>query len=92
MLALAARAAAQQVTAKAQGEAAAFDKVYEQYRLAPDVTRRRMYYETMEGVLSTVDKTIVESGNVTPFLPLPELKRRAQGTPQSAANATEEGQ
>ncbi|KEZ15804.1 MULTISPECIES: FtsH protease activity modulator HflK [Sphingobium] len=87
-----ARAAAQQVTAKAQGEAAAFDKVYEQYRLAPDVTRRRMYYETMEGVLSTVDKTIVESGNVTPFLPLPELKRRAQGTPQSAANATEEGQ
>jgi len=88
-----ARAAAQQVTAKAQGEAAAFDKVYEQYRLAPDVTRRRMYYETMEGVLSNVDKTIVESGNVTPFLPLPELKRRAQqgSTAQSGA-AAQEGQ
>ena len=81
-----ARAAAQQVTAKAQGEAAAFDKVYEQYKLSPDVTRRRMYYETMEGVLSNVDKTIVESGNVTPFLPLPELKRRAQASaPQGAA-------
>ena len=85
-----ARAAAQQVTAKAQGEAAAFDKVYEQYRLSPDVTRRRMYYETMEGVLSNVDKTIVEGGNVTPYLPLPELKRRAQqaATPAPAANAT----
>lgn len=85
-----ARAAAQQVTAKAQGEAAAFDKVYEQYRLSPDVTRRRMYYETMEGVLSNVDKTIVEGGNVTPYLPLPELRRRAQqATPADAANSTE---
>ncbi|WP_449474032.1 FtsH protease activity modulator HflK [Sphingobium chungangianum] len=86
-----ARAAAQQVTAKAQGEAAAFDKVYEQYRLSPDVTRRRMYYETMEGVLSNVDKTIVESGNVTPFLPLPELKRRAQGASASSGSAAAEG-
>ena len=84
-----ARAAAQQVTAKAQGEAAAFDKVYEQYKLAPDVTRRRMYYETMEGVLSNVDKTIVEGNNVTPYLPLPELKKRAQATPaQDAATST----
>ncbi|MES2172934.1 MAG: FtsH protease activity modulator HflK [Pseudomonadota bacterium] len=83
-----ARAAAQQVTAKAQGEAAAFDKVYEQYRLSPDVTRRRMYYETMEGVLSNVDKTIVEGNNVTPYLPLPEIKRRAQPTPAPDAAST----
>ncbi len=49
-----------------------------------------MYYETMEGVLSNVDKTIVEGGNVTPYLPLPEIKRRAQqaATPAPAANAT----
>lgn len=80
-----ARAAAQQVTAKAQGEATAFDKVYEQYRLSPDVTRRRMYYETMEGVLANTDKTIVESGNVTPYLPLPEIKRRAQAAAPAAA-------
>ena len=86
-----ARAAAQQVTAKAQGEAAAFDKVYEQYRLSPDVTRRRMYYETMEGVLSNVDKTVIESGNVTPFLPLPELKRRAQGAAASSGSSAAEG-
>lgn len=72
-----ARAYAQQVVARAQGEAEAFNKVYEQYRLAPEVTRRRMYYETMERVLSKVDKTIVEAPGVTPYLPLPEVRRRA---------------
>ena len=73
-----ARAYALQLTAKAQGEAAAFDKVYEEYRLAPEVTRRRMYYETMEEVLSKVDKTVIEAPGVTPYLPLPEVQRRAQ--------------
>ena len=73
-----ANAYAQQLTARAQGEAAAFDKVYTQYSLSPDVTRRRMYYETMESILAGIDKTIVESGNVTPYLPLPEVKRRAK--------------
>ncbi len=53
-----------------QGEATAFDKVYEQYRLSPEVTRRRMYYETMERVLQNVDKTIIEAPGVTPYLPL----------------------
>ena len=64
-----ANAYAQQIVAKAQGEAAAFDRVYVQYKAAPEVTRRRMYYETMERVLAKVDKTIVEPG-VTPYLPL----------------------
>ncbi|HEX8670009.1 MAG TPA: FtsH protease activity modulator HflK [Allosphingosinicella sp.] len=73
-----ARAYAQQVTARAQGEAAAFDKVYAQYRLAPEVTRRRMYYETMERVLSKVDKTVVEAPGVTPYLALPEVQKRQQ--------------
>lgn len=73
-----ARAYAQQLTARAQGEAAAFDKVYEQYRLSPEVTRRRMYYETMEQVLSRVDKTIVEAPGVQPYLPLPALRNRPQ--------------
>src|ERR671921_1608006 len=73
-----ARAYALQLTAKAQGEAAAFDKVYEEYRLAPEVTRRRMYYETMEKVLSKVDKTVVEADGVTPYLPLPQVQRQAQ--------------
>ena len=73
-----ARAYALQLTAKAQGDATSFDKVYEQYRLAPVVTRRRMYYETMERVLAGVDKTIVEAPGVTPYLALPEVQRRAQ--------------
>ncbi len=62
---------AQQVIARAQGEAAQFDKVYDQYKLAPEVTRRRMYYETMEAVLSRTNKTIVEAPGVVPYLPLP---------------------
>ncbi|NCP19093.1 MAG: protease modulator HflK [Erythrobacter sp.] len=71
---------AQQVLANAEGEAEAFDKVYEEYRLAPEVTRRRLYYETMERVLGKTDKTIVETDNVTPYLPLPEVNRRRNST------------
>lgn len=81
---------AQQVLAQAQGEAEAFDKVYEQYRLAPEVTRQRLYYETMERVLSKTDKTIVETNGVTTYLPLPEIRKRAQ-QPAPAATATAPG-
>lgn len=73
-----ARAYAQRVLARAQGDAAAFDKIYEEYRLAPRVTRQRLYYETMENVLSGTDKTIIEADGVTPYLPLPEVQRRSQ--------------
>lgn len=73
-----ANAYALQLTAKAQGEAAAFDKVYEQYKLAPEVTRRRMYYETMEQVLSKVNKTIVEAPGVNSYLPLPQVQQQRQ--------------
>lgn len=79
-----ARAYAQQVTQGATGEAAQFDKVYEQYRLAPEVTRRRMYYETMETVLGQVDKAVVETSGVQAYLPLPEIKKRAQAAPAPA--------
>jgi membrane protease subunit HflK len=71
-----------QLTQKAQGEAAAFDKVYEQYRLAPDVTRRRMYYETMEQILPRLPKTIIEAPGVTPYLPLPEVPKQRRPQPQ----------
>jgi membrane protease subunit HflK len=80
-----AQAWAQQLLARAQGDSAAFDKVYEQYKLAPEVTRRRMYYETMERVLSNNDKVIVEANGVTPYLPLPEMRRRAQAAPDANA-------
>jgi len=67
-----------QLHQRAQGDATAFDKVYEQYKLAPEVTRRRMYYETMEQVLSRVNKTIVEAPGVTPYLPLPEVQKQSR--------------
>ncbi|MCW3796447.1 FtsH protease activity modulator HflK [Sphingomonas sp. BN140010] len=70
-----------QLRQKAQGEAGAFNRIYEQYRLAPEVTRRRMYYETMERVLSNVDKTIVEAPGVTPYLPLQQVNRGGTTSP-----------
>ncbi len=66
-----------QLHQKAQGDATAFDKVYAQYKLSPVVTKRRMYYETMERVLQGVDKTIIEAPGVNSYLPLNELKRSA---------------
>ncbi|OHC45518.1 MAG: HflK protein [Rhodobacteraceae bacterium GWE1_64_9] len=80
----------------AEGEASRFLAVYEEYVKAPDVTRKRMYLETMEGVLSRMNKVIldgVQSGEggqgVVPFLPLNELNRPAPAT--GAAAATQGG-
>ena len=83
-----ARGYAQQQLSLARGEAEAFDKVYEQYRLAPEVTRQRLYYETMERVLSTTDKTVIEPSGVTPYLPLPEVRRRSQPAPAPTTTVT----
>ena len=83
-----ARNYAQQLSSKASGEAAAFNKVYEQYRLAPDVTRRRMYYETMEDVLAKTDKVVVEAPGVNSYLPLPGLAPKARPRTPAAAPAT----
>ena len=71
----------QQVTAEAQGEAARFKSVYDEYKKAPDVTRRRIYLDTMRDIFSDMNKVIVDNkggSGVVPYLPLPELK---QGTP-----------
>jgi modulator of FtsH protease HflK len=76
---------AQQVVAVAQGEATEFDKIYEQYKAAPEVTRRRLYYETMEQVLAKTNKTIVETPGVTPYLPLPGIRPDAGKAQQGDA-------
>ena len=73
-----------QVIAESKGEADRFLSVYEQYKKAPDVTRKRIFIETMEKVLGDADKVIVDhkSGpGVVPYLPLPEFSKR----PQAAA-------
>jgi len=69
----------QQVTAQAQGEAARFVSVYDQYKRAPEVTRRRIYLETMQDVLGNMNKVILDNRGgqgVVPYLPLPELQRQ----------------
>ena len=71
----------ERIIAEANGQASRFNQVYDEYRKAPDVTRQRMYIDTMERVLGGTDKIILDqkSGNgqgVMPFLPLTELQRR----------------
>ncbi len=73
----AAEAYRQQTVAEATGQTARFLKIYEQYKKAPEVTRERIYLETMERVLGNTDKVIVDTKQggqgVVPYLPLQEL-------------------
>ncbi len=68
------------VVAEAQGEAKRFDEVYKEYAKAPEVTRKRLFLETMEGVMSNSTKVIIQGGKdgtgVVPYLPLPEIQKR----------------
>ena len=63
---------------EAEGEAQRFLQVYKAYAQNPEVTKRRMYLETMQEVLSGTDKVIMDRGvqGVVPYLPLDELRRR----------------
>jgi membrane protease subunit HflK len=78
----------QQTVAEATGQASRFSQVYEQYKKAPDVTRQRIYLETMEHVLAGTDKTIIDTGpqggpGVVPYLPLPSLAPPPQARAQT---------
>ena len=69
-----------QVVAIAEGEASRFVSIYNEYALAKEVTKERMYLETMEKVLADINKVIIDknaSSGVVPYLPLPELKKKA---------------
>ena len=71
----------QRVVNEASGQTSRFLQVYEQYRNAPDITRKRMYLETMEQVLGGTDKIILDSKEgpgVVPYLPLDRLPRQGQ--------------
>jgi membrane protease subunit HflK len=74
----------EQTVAEAKGATARFLKVYEEYKKAPDVTRQRLYLETMERLFGGTDKIILDSGlggqggGVVPYLPLDQLSRRPQ--------------
>ncbi|WP_291843342.1 FtsH protease activity modulator HflK [Maricaulis sp.] len=76
------------VIAEAQGQADRFVAIYEQYSLAPEVTRRRMYLETMERVLGRSNLTILDAdAGAVPYLPLNQLDApRTQTRNQSGGN------
>ncbi|MBW8635810.1 FtsH protease activity modulator HflK [Hoeflea sp. WL0058] len=71
------------VVNEAEGEAQRFEAIYEEYANAPDVTRKRLFLETLEEVYRTSNKFIVEQNGeqgVVPYLPLNELnKQKSQG-------------
>ena len=74
----------EQVVRTAEGEAARFLSIYGEYRLAPDVTRLRIYLETFEDVFGNMNKIIIDnnasgSQGVVPYLPLNELQSRRTG-------------
>ena len=69
-----------EVVARAQGEASRFMSVYKEYAQAKDVTRKRMYLETMQEILTGMNKVILDENateGVVPYLPLPELQNRS---------------
>ena len=91
----AAEAYKSQTVAEATGQTARFLKVYEEYKKAPDVTRKRMYLETMERLFGGTEKVILDTGpgqggGVVPYLPLSELTRPPQ-TPRPPAPAAQPG-
>jgi membrane protease subunit HflK len=86
----------QQTILEAQGQAARFNQVYAQYRLAPAVTRERLYIQTMQTVLSKSRKVIVDAKGATAPIILPPDAFRPKGSdsaaPAAAAAAPQEGQ
>ncbi|MBA5777771.1 FtsH protease activity modulator HflK [Stappia sp. F7233] len=88
----AANAYRDQTVAEATGEAQRFLKIFEEYKKAPDVTRERLYLETLEKVLGSNSKIIIDesagSSGVVPYLPLDQLNRtpNTQGSARSGGN------
>ena len=80
----------EQTVAEAKGQASRFTQVYEQYRNAPDVTRQRLYLETIERIFANTDKIILDTqgggaNGIIPYLPLDQLQRRP--TPPATGGA-----
>lgn len=88
----AAEAFKEQTVAEAKGQTARFLAVYEQYKLAPAVTRERLFIETMERVFGGMDKVILDQNNagqsVVPFLPLSEIGKPRTAQPQTNPQGT----
>jgi membrane protease subunit HflK len=81
----------QRVTAQSYGEAERFNKLYAEYKLAPEVTKTRMYIDTLESVLSSSTKIMidVEGGNNILYLPLDKILEQNQTGSVSTGRAAE---
>lgn len=79
----------EEVVAKAEGEAQRFENILAEYTAAPEVTRQRLYLETMEEVLSNSSKVMVdvEGGNNIMYLPLDRIIRDSDSTPLSSSSS-----
>ncbi len=80
----------EQVIAEAEGETSRFLSVLEEYRKAPQVTRKRLYLDTIESVLNKSSKVVVDTkgSNNLLYLPLDKLMQRAPGSASSSAPST----
>ncbi len=90
-----AQAYRQEVVAKSEGDAQRFLAVYQEFSKARDVTIKRIYLETMEDVLRGMNKVLIDQSGkgagVVPYLPLPELERRARER-AATAGASSDGE
>jgi len=80
-----AQAYSEGIVLKAQGEVARFNKLLPEYKANPEVTRQRIYIETMESVLNNSSKVLIDNkagGNLT-FLPLDKLMNKGATAPQT---------
>lgn len=78
---------------EAQGQADRFSQVLKSYLASPDVTRRRMYLETLQDVFSTTDKVIIDENatgsGVVPYLPLDQLNRGRATPPPTGTGGSQ---
>jgi membrane protease subunit HflK len=79
-----------QTVATAKGDAQRFEQVYDQYSKAKDITAERLYIETMENVLRSASKVMVDKNGqgVIPYLPLPEVRPGATPRPMVAPSTS----
>jgi len=79
-----AEAYAKEVVERAKGEASRFESLLAAYRQAPEVTRKRLYMETMQEALTRADKVIIDGSvakNVLPYLPLDKIAGKVEVKP-----------
>jgi len=79
----------EEVIAEAEGQADRFVSIFEQYEQARDVTRKRIYLETLEDILGPMEKILIDEGaggGVVPYMALPELQRRGGRSQDGGGN------